>query len=66
MATAVSATKTEKRIKELLTQLIELLFTGEGNGGRLLVRDLTKDQYVRIQKVTGVDFSELIAIREKQ
>ena len=66
MATAINATKTEKRVKEHLTQSVELLFTGEGNGGRSFIRDLTKDQYIRIQKCTGVDFSDLIAIREKQ
>lgn len=66
MGTAVNATPTEKRTKEHLVQSVELLFTGSGNGGRPLVRDLTKDQYIRLQKCTGVDFSALIAIREKQ
>jgi ribosomal protein S11 len=66
MSTAINATPTEKKIKEHLVQSVELLFTGSGNGGRSFVRDLTKDQYVRIQKCTGIDFSALIAIREKQ
>jgi ribosomal protein S11 len=66
MGQAINATATEKRTKEHLVQSVELLFTGKGNGGRDLIRDLTKDQYVRMQKCTGINFGTLIAIREKQ
>ncbi len=66
MSTPKDATPTEKTVKELLVRSVEILFTGKGNGGRSLIRDLTKDQYVRLQKCTSVDYSALIAIREKQ
>jgi hypothetical protein len=66
MSKVIPATPTEKAVKEHLVIAVELLFTGKGKGGRDLIRDLTKNQYERIQKCTGIDFKKFIGIRNKQ